>query len=158
MLCAVETADSPCDGLWGMTCGTQSAGGKTLTEMAGRNRGIMPVHHIHHEWLASVTAGYREMTSPIKLESIPELSCSTHYSVLHPVQHYIMTLLLLSLHVQYLHSQSGKVGAVYGTHHATYCMSCHVLWYMFNISWIISASSHKMASLLSSEVLRRKRE
>lgn len=151
MLCAVETADSPSDGLWGMTCGTQSAGGKTLTEMAGRNRGIMTVHHIHHDWLTSVTAGYREMTSSIKHQSIPELSCSAHYSVLYPVQHYIMTLLLLSL--QYLHSQLGRMGAVRDTHRATYCMFCHVLWYIFNISWIISASSHKMACLLCSDAL-----
>lgn len=53
-----------------MTGGTQSVGGKTLTKMAGRNRGIMPVHHIHHNRGASPTSGYREATAPVELESI----------------------------------------------------------------------------------------
>lgn len=152
MLCAVETADSPSDGLWGMTCGTQSAGGKTLTDMAGRNRGIMPVHHIHHDWLTSVTAGYWEMTSSIKSESIPELSCSTHYSALYPVQQYITTMLLFYWHAPYLHSHLAGAGAMHGTYHATCCMFCHVLRYTFSISWIVSESSHKLACLSCSEV------
>ncbi|CAB1452177.1 unnamed protein product [Pleuronectes platessa] len=62
----------------------------------------MPVHHIHHRRLTSLTAGYREMTSSIKLESMPVLSCCTHYSVPRSAQHRITTLLSVSLHISVL--------------------------------------------------------
>lgn len=77
MLWMVETADSPSDGLQGPVCGTQSAGGKTLTEMAGSNKEIMSLHHIHHNRFASVTANSWLQQNDLprkKLQSIPEPS------------------------------------------------------------------------------------
>lgn len=87
------------------------------------------------------------MTSSIKLECIPELSCCTHYSVLDPVQHCIMTLLVMSLHMQYLHSQLGRVGATHTTQH-NICSVMSFSIYLTIHELVISASLCKVEILL----------
>lgn len=51
-----------------------------------------------------------------------------------PAQRYIMTLLLLSLHVRYLHPPLVKAEALRGTRQATCRVFCHVLLYKLNSS------------------------
>lgn len=105
--------------------------GKTLTETAGRNRGIMSVHHIHHHWLTSVTAGYREMTSSIKLQSIPELSCTLRRIRPNATS---WPCCLCPYMCSMCSALKIRKEAMHDTQHAKYCVFCHVLWLILSSS------------------------